>query len=153
MENDQEILKKFFSQGGSLRMLVDVSKDDLDKIYAYANKLFSEGSFKNAKQFYFLLARFDHWCFNYWLALGLCCQRLSQHEEAVFCFGRAGYVNPDDPHAPFYAGMSYELMGNAKYAFKAFEAALRWCDGQPRYAEIKVLAARALERNLGGARS
>ncbi|MDA6076069.1 hypothetical protein O0544_01910 [Edwardsiella anguillarum] len=31
---------------------------------------------------------------------GLCCQRLEEHDQAVFCFGQAGLLRLDDPSRP-----------------------------------------------------
>lgn len=147
MQSNEEIFQEFFSRGGSLRMLADVPRERLDKVYAYANQLFDKQAYKKAKSFYLLLARLDEWCFNYWLALGICCQRLAEHEEAIFCFSRSGVIVIDDPRSSFYAGMSYEILGNHTYAYKSFRAALNWCGQSAHYEEIRHLSTQALERN------
>lgn len=132
-----DVLPKFFSQGGSLRMLTDIAEPDLAQIYSYACQLFSEGDFPAARNFYQLLSTFDHWNFDYLLGLGLCHQRLSAHGEAITCFARAGMINVEDPRAAFFAGISYRMIGHEDGASKAFHAAIKWCGEQAHYQEIK----------------
>lgn len=144
-ENDaDDVLKNFLMRGGSIRMLQDIDPSDLDQVYAYATQLFEAEAFKSAKQFYYLLARLDHWNFDYWLALGLSCQRLSQHDEALFCFSRAGMIRIDDPRGAFFAGISYQALGNTVYARKAFNAAIRWCGRDAASEPMRRAAAQSL---------
>jgi secretion system chaperone SscA len=139
-DDDYEVLQRFFSCGGSVRMLAGIDKCDMDTLYAYATQLFEAGEFEAARNIYVILARADHWSFEYWFALGLCSQRLSGHEDAVFCFGRAGMIHIDDPRASYFAGISYRILGNEEYARKAFSAAMKWCGRQSRYEEIRKSA-------------
>ncbi len=139
-DDDYAVLQQFFSRGGSVRMLADISKKDLDTLYAYAGQLFDAGEWQAAHNVYLVLARVDHWNFDYWLALGLTCQRIDSHDEAVFCFARAGTIRLDDPRAPFFAGISYRALGNEEYACKAFNAAIRWCGRKPEHDEIRTTA-------------
>lgn len=143
-QDDHEVLQKFFARGGSIRMLADIEQGDMDQLYAYANQLFAADEISGARNFYFMLARIDHWNFDYWLALGLCYQRLNEHEEAVFCFSRAGMITVDDPRSSFFAGISYRLLGNNEYARTALNAALKWCSQHPEYDEIRHSAAQLL---------
>ncbi|HTI18330.1 MAG TPA: SycD/LcrH family type III secretion system chaperone [Trinickia sp.] len=143
-QSDDEVLQRFFARGGSVWMLADIAKEDLNTLYAYATQLFEAGEFAAARNVYLILARVDHWSFDYWFALGLCCQRLSAHEEAVFCFGRAGMIRIDDPRGSFFAGISYRALGNEAYAHKAFNAAIKWCARQPQYEEIRAIASEQL---------
>lgn len=121
-------------------MLADVAQPDMDTLFAYATQLFEAGDISAARNFFFMLARIDHWNFDYWLSLGLCYQRLAQHEEATFCFSRAGMINVVDPRASYFAGVSYRFMGNLEYARKAFRAALNWCGERDEHRAIKASA-------------
>jgi len=69
-----EAVRNYFNQGGTIHALVDVSMDDLDVIYAYACQLFKSADYPAAKRYYMLLTNLCHWQYDYWLALGLCCQ-------------------------------------------------------------------------------
>jgi secretion system chaperone SscA len=143
-DDEYEVLQNFFARGGSLWMLADISKADLDTLYAHATQLFEAGEFAAARNIYLILARVDHWNFEYWFALGLSFQRLAAHEDAVFCFGRAGMIRIDDPRASFFAGISYRAFGNDTYARKAFNAAIKWCGAQSKYLEIRQSAVEQL---------
>ncbi len=142
--DDYDVLQKFFARGGSVWMLTDISKADLDTLYAHATQLFEAGEFAAARNVYLILARVDHWNAEYWFSLGLSFQRLAAHEDAVFCFGRAGMIRIDDPRASFFAGISHRALGNDAYACKAFNAAIRWCAEQSKYREIRQSAAEQL---------
>jgi secretion system chaperone SscA len=136
--DDHDVLQQFFASGGSIRMLADVDPNDLDTVFAYASQLFEAGDFATARNFYFMLARIDHWHFDYWFWLGICHQRLGQHDEAIFCLSRAGMIRVDDPRASYHAGISYRIAGNLVYARKAFHAARNWCGEQPDYRALKA---------------
>ncbi|RKT98650.1 CesD/SycD/LcrH family type III secretion system chaperone [Burkholderia sp. Nafp2/4-1b] len=143
-DEDHAVLKRFFSAGGSLRMLVDVERRDLDTLYAYATQLLDAGELRAAENFLLMLVRVDHWNFDYWFVLGLCHQRLAKHDEAIFCFSRAATVRVDDPRASYHAGVSYRLLGNIEYAAKAFRAAVDWCGERREYLDLRANASRQL---------
>ncbi|KVX77022.1 SycD/LcrH family type III secretion system chaperone [Burkholderia ubonensis] len=136
-DDDHDVLQQFFASGGSIRMLIDVDQRDMDTVGAYADQLFAAGDWAAARNFYFMLARIDHWNFEYWFSLGICYQRLGQHEEAIFCLSRAGMIRVDDPRSSYHAGISYRVTGNLDYACKAFNAARNWCGEQPDYRAFK----------------
>ncbi|RQR48097.1 CesD/SycD/LcrH family type III secretion system chaperone [Burkholderia sp. Bp9126] len=137
-DDDHEVLERFFGAGGSIRMLADIAQSDMDKLFSYATQLFDAGEPRAACNFLMMLARIDHWNFDYWFMLGLSYQHLAQHEEAIFCFSRAGMIRIDDPRASFRAGISYRLVGNLDYAIKAFRAALKWCGDRDTWRDIKA---------------
>ncbi|MGF6401556.1 secretion system chaperone SscA [Pseudomonas frederiksbergensis] len=143
-QDEHEVLQCFFARGGSIRMLADIQQDDIDGLYAYATQLFNADDIQAARNLYTLLVRIDHWNFECWLALGLCNQRLGLHEEAVNSFGRAGMINVDDPRSAYFAGISHSLLGQIECARKAFNAAIRWCNQQPKYEAIQHSAAQML---------
>ncbi|WP_108034056.1 MULTISPECIES: SycD/LcrH family type III secretion system chaperone [Burkholderia] len=148
-DDDHVVLQRFFASGGSIRMLADVERRDLDTLYAYATQLFDMGELHAARNFFLMLARVDHWNFDYWFALGLCQQRLARHDEAIFCFSRAGMIGVDDPRASYHAGVSYRLAGNLDYAAKAFRAALNWCGERDGHRDIKANAMQQLAQCEG----
>ncbi|GAB2892679.1 SycD/LcrH family type III secretion system chaperone CesD [Microvirgula curvata] len=139
-----DVLRHFLQRGGSIRMLQDIEQADLDRIYAYATQLFEAEAFESARNFYYLLARIDHWNFDYWLALGLSYQRLQQNEEALFSFCRAGMIRVEDPRPAFFAGLCYQVLGNVAYARKAFHAALRWCGSHADHEPVRRAAVASL---------
>lgn len=147
--DDQQVLRHFFARGGSVRMLADIPKDDLEQLYAYATQLFEGGNPAAARNIYYLVARLDHWHFECWLALGLCNQRLDRHEEAVGCFSHSGMIAVDDPRSAYFAGISHSLLGHVECARKAFEAAIRWCNQQAEH-ELMQRSAEQMLATLEG---
>jgi secretion system chaperone SscA len=129
----QEVLSRFFESGGALRMLADLDEDDLARVRAHAGQRFAQGQIAAAQRVYFVLATLDQWSFDDWYGLGLCYQRLGQHEQALPCFAKAGVIRASDPRPPYLAGMSYEQMGNREFARKSYDATLRVCAQQPQH--------------------
>jgi secretion system chaperone SscA len=144
METEQTILKDFFEQGGSLRMLADIEQEDLDRVYAYTYDLYRQERYAAAKINFYTLARIDQWNFDYWLALGLSCQRLEEHQQAIFCFVRSGTIRWKDPRSSYFAGVSYQLLGNTEYATKAFSASIKWCAKRSEYQGLRAAASQSL---------
>ncbi|MBC8642938.1 SycD/LcrH family type III secretion system chaperone [Caballeronia sp. EK] len=137
MQDDLDTVRDFFQRGGTVQALMKMDPRDLEHVYAYATQLFDGGDYAAAKRFYMLLSRLSHWQFDYWFALGLCCQRLSEHMEAVFCFGQAGLLRLDDPRPAYLAGQSYRIAGQPENARKALDAAIKWCASKPEYADLR----------------
>jgi secretion system chaperone SscA len=135
--DDLEVLRTFFASGGSLRMLADIDRKDVDMLFAYAQQLFEGGDLRTACRIFLILVRIDHWDFDCWLLLGKCYQRLGAYDESIFCFSRSGMIIVDDPRPAYFAGISYRLTGNEVGAIKAFQAALRWCGDREDFWTIK----------------
>ncbi|QHE94429.1 SycD/LcrH family type III secretion system chaperone [Pandoraea fibrosis] len=127
------VLAHFFESGGALRMLADLDENDLARVRAHAGQRFAQGQIAAAQRVYFVLATLDQWSFDDWYGLGLCYQRLGQHEQALPCFAKAGVIRVSDPRPPYLAGMSYEHMGNREFARKAYDATLRVCGQLPEH--------------------
>lgn len=137
VQDDLTTVQDFFNQGGTLQALLNLEPVDMDYVYAYAYQLFNAGDYAGAKRFYLLLVRLSHWQYDYWLALGLCCQRLEEHEEALFCFSQAGVLRLDDPKPAYLAGLSYTLSARPDMAVKAFQSALKWCANRPQHSTTR----------------
>ncbi|OJY21947.1 tetratricopeptide repeat protein [Pandoraea sp. 64-18] len=130
------ILSRFFERGGALRMLADLDEADLARVRAHACQRFAQGQIAAAQRVYFVLATLDQWSFDDWFGLGLCYQRLGQHEQALPCFAKAGLIHASDPRPPYLAGMSYEHAGNREFARKSFGATLRICGQLPQHDKL-----------------
>lgn len=148
-EDAPAILARFFASGGALRMLADLSEDDLARVRAHAAERFARGRIAAAQRVYFVLATLDQWSFDDWYGLGLCYQRLGQHAQALPCFAKAGVIRASDPRPPYLAGMSYEHTGNREFARKAYDAALRLCAALPQHDRL-AHSARARRATLDG---
>ncbi|AEH13804.1 SycD/LcrH family type III secretion system chaperone [Shewanella baltica] len=143
-QQEFEVLEHFLQRGGSLRMLADVEQSDLNVLYQYALQLMACRDQQGAKRIFYLLMRIDQWNYDYCFSLGICCQQLHEHEEAIFCLGRAGMIKVDNPLPAYHAGLSYLALGNHDYAKRSFNASLRWCEGHPESTGIAARAQRGL---------
>lgn len=130
-------LANYLAQGGTLHAMLGIDLSHLDRLYAYAGQLFEQGNYAGAKNYYLLLSRLCHWQYDYWLALGLTCQRLGESAEAAYSFGRAGLLRLDDPLPPYYAALSHRLDGDTELAQKAMVAAIKRCAHKAEYAALK----------------
>lgn len=131
---------------GSVRTALD--ERDLAGVYAYACQLFDAGDYARAQRFYQLLALLAPARADHWMALGLTCQRLSEHDDAIACFERAAPLCGDDPRLAYYTGLSHQLMGATARAQAAFRVALARCAGHPQYEALATSVRRQVERGL-----
>jgi secretion system chaperone SscA len=143
MKGNQELYQQwqdYLAQGGSLRKLRQLPSTELDKLYTHGYHCYQQGSYKVAKNFFYLLSALDQWRFDYQLGLGLCYQRLGEYQEAANTFSQAALIRMDDPRPPYCCGLSYQRLGEFERAKQAFQAALKWCVAHPEMPEVKQAA-------------
>jgi secretion system chaperone SscA len=145
--NDE--VSDFFSQGGSLRMLADVDESHLQTLYAYACQSVKQGDIKTAEGLFRALFCLDIWKFDYALSFGLCKQMQGEHKEALIGFTRAATIDVTDPRPAYYAAISYQKLGNADQAKKAFSSAIHWCSNRAEYQEWRRQSEQALNELAG----
>nr|WP_250189711.1 SycD/LcrH family type III secretion system chaperone [Escherichia coli] len=121
------------SKSGNYTNLCTGSND----LHSYAYTAYQSGDVITARNLFHLLTYLEHWNYDYTLSLGLCHQRLSNHEDAQLCFARCATLVMQDPRASYYSGISYLLVGNKKMAKKAFKACLMWCNEKEKYTTYK----------------
>lgn len=137
--DDLDTIRCFFNEGGTLQALMNIDSKDLDYVYSYSCQLFKMGDYVNSKRFLLVLIRLSHWQYDYWLSLGLCCQMLSEHEEAIFCFGQAGLLRLDDPSPVFFTGLCLNHLKKINEANKAYGCALKICANNEKYKDLKIV--------------
>ncbi|RYV03492.1 CesD/SycD/LcrH family type III secretion system chaperone [Shewanella sp. OPT22] len=137
---DFDTLQKFVQMGGSLKMLTDIEDKDLNNLYQYALQLVAFKDYHGARNIFYMLWRIDSWNFDYNFSLGLMCQQLDQHHEAIYCLCRAGTLQIDNPLPSYHAGLSYSALGNLEFATKSFTASLNWTNGRPEFSEVETSA-------------
>ena len=128
-----EDIYDFYQDGGTLASLTNLTQQDLNDLHSYAYTAYQSGDVITARNLFHLLTYLEHWNYDYTLSLGLCHQRLSNHEDAQLCFARCATLVMQDPRASYYSGISYLLVGNKKMAKKAFKACLMWCNEKEKY--------------------
>ncbi|MGB0895574.1 MAG: SycD/LcrH family type III secretion system chaperone [Parashewanella sp.] len=146
MNNEEfETMQNFIREGGSLQMLADIDKKDMDTLYQYAVQLVECKDTEAARNIFYLLWRMDTWNYDYCFSLGLTCQQLKEHFEAIYCFARAGTIQVDNPFPSYHAGLSYKAVANEEYAKRSFKASLRWSNKRPEYIDVAVNAQQELD--------
>ena len=133
-----DIAARCMASGVSLRFLNDTSPDTLDTLYAYAYQRHAEGEIVEAQRLFYLLVLYDQLNVDYLLALGLCHQRLGEHEVALTYFSRAGMLHVTNPWPSYHAAVSYQRLGDWEWARKAVRASLRWCGAREPYQALAV---------------
>ena len=78
----------FYQDGGTLASLSNLTQQDLNDLHSYAYTAYQSGDVITARNLFHLLTYLEHWNYDYTLSLGLCHQRLSNHEDAQLCFAR-----------------------------------------------------------------
>lgn len=141
-------LEGYLENGGSMRELFGIDRVDLEILYAYGCQRYRQGDYEGARQVLLALASIDPHAFRYWLALGLALQKIQRHDEALCCFARAATLRLSDPRSSFFAGVSFQLLGDMAHAREAFEAAVKGCGGQEAYGHLRQQAELALQAVL-----
>ncbi|TDR76639.1 SycD/LcrH family type III secretion system chaperone [Paludibacterium purpuratum] len=138
-------LAEYLHQGVTLQALLDIDPADLDTVYASACQLFERQDFAGAKKPLVLLTRLSHWQFDYWLALGLTCQRLGEHEEAIHSFSQSAKLCMEDPRSAYFAGLSLHVLKQHASARLAFDTVLALCASKPQHQALKQKARQMLD--------
>ncbi|EOM2755286.1 SycD/LcrH family type III secretion system chaperone CesD, partial [Escherichia coli] len=91
-----EDIYDFYQDGGTLASLTNLTQQDLNDLHSYAYTAYQSGDVITARNLFHLLTYLEHWNYDYTLSLGLCHQRLSNHEDAQLCFARCATLVMQD---------------------------------------------------------
>lgn len=144
----QATIERYFAEGGTLRGLFGLDAVALETLYGYACERYEAGDHEGARQIFFALTAIDPHCYDYWLSLGLCLQKLHRHDEAIYCFVRSAGLRMWEPQPPYLAAVSLQLCGEYGKAAQAYEATIKWCGQQTEHQELRGLAEQALRSLL-----
>ncbi|MFV2601091.1 CesD/SycD/LcrH family type III secretion system chaperone, partial [Escherichia coli] len=76
-----EDIYDFYQDGGTLASLKKLTQQDLNDLNSYDYTAYQSGYVITARNLFHLLTYLVLWNFDYSLSLGLCLQRLSNHED------------------------------------------------------------------------
>ncbi len=144
----QVTIERYFAEGGTLRGLFGLDAVALETLYGYACERYEASDHEGARQIFFALTAIDPHCYDYWLSLGLCLQKLHRHDEAIYCFVRSAGLRMWEPQPPYLSAVSLQLCGEYGKAAEAYEATIKWCGQQTEYQELRGLAEQALRSLL-----
>lgn len=137
-------IRDYLRQGVTMQALLDIDPADLDTVYADACQRFDQEDWLGTKKQLLLLTRLSHWQFDYWLALGLTCQRLGEHEEAALSFSQSARLRIDDPRSAYLAGLSLLALAQPDAARQALDTAIKLCAERPTQQSLKQQAQQML---------
>lgn len=117
----------------------------MDTLYGYGCQRYASGDYEGARQIYFSLVAVDPVRFDYWLAVGLCYQRLQRHDEAIYCFCRSAMVRISDPRSSYLAALSFEILGDEAHASAALSSAIVMCGTHAGHQPLRRKAEQLLD--------
>lgn len=117
-----EELLSFLEEGGTLKMLHDVSADTIEHIYTVGYNFFQSGKIEQAAKVFQLLSMLDHYQARFFIGLGAARQELGEYLQALDAYSYAALVDVNDPRPPFHSAechLKLEQLTKAESGFTA----------------------------------
>ncbi|EGQ9351328.1 TPA: CesD/SycD/LcrH family type III secretion system chaperone [Vibrio parahaemolyticus] len=140
-----EELLSFLEQGGSLKMLHDVSADTIEHIYAVGYNFFQSGKIEQAAKVFQLLSMLDHYQARFFIGLGAARQELGEYLQAIDAYSYAALVDINDPRPPFHSAECHLKLEQLTEAESGFYSAKEMSAGKSQYADLHQRAGIMLE--------
>ena len=93
-----------------------LSKDTLEKIFAFAHKTLTDGKLSESTALFTLLTTLDGSWFRHWFYLGVSLQEQKEYEEAVKAYAQANLITEQDPLAHLNTAECYVDRGDMQQA-------------------------------------
>ncbi|HCH4197223.1 SycD/LcrH family type III secretion system chaperone VcrH [Vibrio parahaemolyticus] len=140
-----EELLSFLEEGGTLKMLHDVSADTIEHIYAVGYNFFQSGKIEQAAKVFQLLSMLDHYQARFFIGLGAARQELGEYLQAIDAYSYAALVDINDPRPPFYSAECHLKLEQLTEAESGFYSAKEMSAGKSQYADLHQRAGIMLE--------
>ncbi|OAJ92065.1 SycD/LcrH family type III secretion system chaperone [Vibrio bivalvicida] len=144
-EMQAEELMSFLEEGGTLKMLHDVSADTIEHIYAVGYNFFQSGKIGQAAKVFQLLSMLDHYQARFFIGLGAARQELGEYLEAIDAYSYAALVDINDPRPPFHSAECHLKLEQLTEAESGFYSAKEMSAGELNYADLHKRADIMLE--------
>lgn len=115
---------------------INLSRSDLEVMYAIAYKQYQHGNYERAAASFELLASFSSDERRFWMGLASSLQMLKEYSKAIDCYSVAAVQNPSDPYAHWHAASCYLATGNKKKGLEVLESAIATAEQHPKYATL-----------------
>ena len=138
-------LLSFLEDGGTLKMLHDVSADTIEHIYAVGYNFFQSGKVEQAAKVFQLLSMLDHYQARFFIGLGAARQELGEYLQAIDAYSYAALVDINDPRPPFHSAECHLKLENLTEAESGFYSAKEMSAGKSEYADLHQRADIMLE--------
>ncbi|HGF4961207.1 TPA: SycD/LcrH family type III secretion system chaperone VcrH [Vibrio parahaemolyticus] len=140
-----EELLSFLEEGGTLKMLHDVSADTFEHIYAVGYNFFQSGKIEQAAKVFQLLSMLDHYQARFFIGLGAARQELGEYLQAIDAYSYAALVDINDPRPPFHSAECHLKLEQLTEAESGFYSAKEMSAGKSQYADLHQRAGIMLE--------
>ncbi|HHC6660225.1 TPA: SycD/LcrH family type III secretion system chaperone VcrH [Vibrio parahaemolyticus] len=140
-----EELLFFLEEGGTLKMLHDVSADTIEHIYAVGYNFFQSGKIEQAAKVFQLLSMLDHYQARFFIGLGAARQELGEYLQAIDAYSYAALVDINDPRPPFHSAECHLKLEQLTEAESGFYSAKEMSAGKSQYADLHQRAGIMLE--------
>ncbi|EHV9723117.1 SycD/LcrH family type III secretion system chaperone VcrH [Vibrio parahaemolyticus O1:K58] len=140
-----EELLSFLEEGGTLKMLHDVSADTIEHIYAVGYNFFQSGRIEQAAKVFQLLSMLDHYQARFFIGLGAARQELGEYLQAIDAYSYAALVDINDPRPPFHSAECHLKLEQLTEAESGFYSAKEMSAGKSQYADLHQRAGIMLE--------
>lgn len=140
-----EELLSFLEEGGTLKMLHDVSQDTIEHIYAVGYNFFQSGKIEQAAKVFQLLSMLDHYQARFFIGLGAARQELGEYLQAIDAYSYAALVDVNDPRPPFHSAECHLKLEQLTEADSGFYSAKEMSAGKSQYADLHERAGIMLE--------
>ncbi|HCG9874184.1 TPA: SycD/LcrH family type III secretion system chaperone VcrH [Vibrio parahaemolyticus] len=140
-----EELLSFLEEGGTLKMLHDVSADTIEHIYAVGYNFFQSGNIEQAAKVFQLLSMLDHYQARFFIGLGAARQELGEYLQAIDAYSYAALVDINDPRPPFHSAECHLKLEQLTEAESGFYSAKEMSAGKSQYADLHQRAGIMLE--------
>ncbi|MFH0228909.1 SycD/LcrH family type III secretion system chaperone VcrH [Vibrio diabolicus] len=140
-----EELLSFLEEGGTLKMLHDVSQDTIEHIYAVGYNFFQSGKIEQAAKVFQLLSMLDHYQARFFIGLGAARQELGEYLQAIDAYSYAALVDVNDPRPPFHSAECHLKLEQLTEAESGFYCAKEMSAGKSQYADLHERAGIMLE--------
>ncbi|MCR9986253.1 SycD/LcrH family type III secretion system chaperone VcrH [Vibrio antiquarius] len=140
-----EELLSFLEEGGTLKMLHDVSQDTIEHIYAVGYNFFQSGKIEQAAKVFQLLSMLDHYQARFFIGLGAARQELGEYLQAIDAYSYAALVDVNDPRPPFHSAECHLKLEQLTEAESGFYSAKEMSAGKSQYADLHERAGIMLE--------
>ncbi len=140
-----EELLSFLEEGGTLKMLHDVSADTIEHIYAVGYNFFQSGKIEQAAKVFQLLSMLDHYQARFFIGLGAARQELGEYLQAIDAYSYAALVDINDPRPPFHSAECHLKLEQLTEAESGFYSAKEMSAGKSQHADLHQRAGIMLE--------
>ena len=125
--SNEELTKivEALSEGASIGDVCNVSKEQIEGLYALAYNLYTAGNFKDAGTVFQALCLYSHKDPRFWMGLAGCRQAQNDLKGAIDAYSMAGTVQLLENPVPFlYAARCYIKLGDKENAVGAINGLL-----------------------------